>query len=945
MCKKIVSFLIVLLLCVMSSCPSYGADRMSQKSLYKQFQNPTARYRPFVRWWWNGDAVEAKELIRELHLLKDAGIGGVEINPIELPSNADLKGHKMLTWLSDEWIDMLKTVFTEAEKIGMTCDLIVGSGWPFGSESLSMKERASVLLTYAKKVEGGKPFEISEFEVFKQLDPGVTVVNTARRPRIVSAYMVPDSINNLSEAIDITSQFKDGELNMEVPKGSYQFYAMVEFESFADVINGAPGAAGSILNHMDAAAVRRYLDHMSSTIEKRIGPLSKHLRAFFTDSMELEGTNWTTDFRSEFLRRRGYDVMPWLPFTMFKVGRLGNVTSYVFGAKKGPKFKDEVDRVRFDFELTKAELLLERFSATYYQWCKDQGVKSRAQCYGRGLFPLESSLGCDIPEGESWTTNYLRHKVGEEMPDSDYRRGRAYTMIDKYVSSAAHLTGKRLVSCEEMTNTYNVFSTSLEYLKVGSDMSASTGITHSVWHGFNYMPEDAKFPGWVQYGSYYNEHNTWWPYWKLLNDYRARMSSLLQNSDMVTDIAILPANADLWTELGVQTEPFPASLNVPYTSLIWEAIHKNGGGADYLSESIIEKSVVKNGKLCYGPKQYGVLFLPDVKGTTQKTLDKLLEFVKSGGRVFCIGTYPFRSLGLQDYEQRDAKVKATVEQMKQYPRNFILLEKPADDKYLEWYTAVMQKYQLPHAITITNPDRYVLQSHYLTDAKADIFFLVNANFNVAHQTDVIFPKTITEGRKACLYDANTGNRYALKLDKQTLHLNLGPSESYVIVFDKLGSASPWKPLPAEGKDSISVKNWKLSLHQPQEGWTKDTTLVDLVDLKDSLYKNFMGDITYTTTLHLDGKQLPQYLNLGKVCEIAEVKINGKEVGVRWYGRKIFDVGKYLHAGDNQLEVKVTTLMNNYMQTLKDSKVAQSFVIKRKRPLCSLGILGPVVLYR
>jgi len=104
------------------------------------------------------------------------------------------------------------------------------------------------------------------------------------------------------------------------------------------------------------------------------------------------------------------------------------------------------------------------------------------------------------------------------MPDSDYRRGRAYTMIDKYVSSAAHLTGKRLVSCEEMTNTYNVFATSLEYLKVGSDMSASTGITHSVWHGFNYMPQDAAFPGWVQYGSYYNEKNTWFPYWKLLNN-------------------------------------------------------------------------------------------------------------------------------------------------------------------------------------------------------------------------------------------------------------------------------------------------------------------------------------------------------------------------------------------------------------------------------------------
>ena len=72
------------------------------------------------------------------------------------------------------------------------------------------------------------------------------------------------------------------------------------------------------------------------------------------------------------------------------------------------------------------------------------------------------------------------------------------------------------------------------------------------------------FPGWIQYGSYYNEKNTWWPYWKLLNDYRARMGALVRNADMHTDIAILPANADLWSTMGVQTEPFPVKLNIPY---------------------------------------------------------------------------------------------------------------------------------------------------------------------------------------------------------------------------------------------------------------------------------------------------------------------------------------------------------------------------------------------
>ncbi|MCF0172918.1 MAG: glycoside hydrolase family 2, partial [Bacteroidales bacterium] len=420
--------------------------------------SPDTDNKPYVRWWWNGDKVESEEIVRELRLLHDQGIGGVEINPIEFPDKSDPLNKKELVWLSDEWMDMLQVAFDEARRLGMKCDLIVGSGWPFGAETLPMEDRAQVMLTWAQPLEGGTHYTITKDEIYRAVDPGVTVQNPDRRFFTECIKLTPDPIEDLSQVVDLTSDFPGDTIRIDVPEGPHFLYVMVRVQSFACVINGAPGAAGSILNHLDAAAVRRYLDNMSDRIENRLGPLSDHIRALFTDSMELEGCNWTEDFEEEFLRRRGYDIMPWLPFTMFKVGRLGDVIDYNFGAKKGSDFEEKVNRARFDFELTKAELYRERFTETYLQWCRDKGVKSRAQAYGRGFFPLESSLGYDIPEGESWTTNWLQHRLGEEMGDEDYRRGRGYTMINKYVSSAANLTGKREVTSEEMTNTYRVFT-------------------------------------------------------------------------------------------------------------------------------------------------------------------------------------------------------------------------------------------------------------------------------------------------------------------------------------------------------------------------------------------------------------------------------------------------------------------------------------------------------
>jgi hypothetical protein len=916
---------------------------------YALFRTPESRYRPFVRWWWNGNRVQPEELVRELRLLREAGIGGVEINPVKFPENTDDLGIPSLEWLGDEWIYTVKVACDEAKKLGLTCDLIVGSGWPFGGKFLRDEERGQVMVIGVTKLEGPMTYETSLFNLLKEADPRLSEPYSGRLPRLLSLRLAPDPISRLEEEIDLTDRIGSGSelFHIDIPKGKHALYSLVKINAFGEVINGAPGADGPTLNHLDREAVTKYLTRMSDTIERRIGPLSGHIRALFTDSMELEGANWTGDMEEVFRRRNGYDLMPCLPYVLFKTEGMGNVSNYDYGVGMAPEFREMIERIRFDMETTKAEMLLERFTKTYVEWCHRLHVLSRAQAYGRGFFPLETSMEHDIPEGESWTTNYLQHRIGEEMSNEDYRRGRSYTMVNKYVSSAAHLAGRRLISAEEMTNTYRVFNMTLEFLKVGCDMNAIAGITHSIYHGFNYSPAEAPFPGWIRYGAYYNEKNNWWPYFKYANDYRARISGMMQNADMYADIAILPPVNDMWTTIGMQNEPFPSTINAPYQTLLWEAMHKTGNGTDYVSETVIAGSTVSKGWLHYGKRKYSSLFLIENERMYPATLARLYDFVASGGRVFCVEKYPARSLGWKDHEGNDREVAAWVEKLKAFPDRFVLLKKPEDNDFMAWYPAIQRKYGLTPFVSVEKPDPYLMVNRYQRDDRLEFFFFVNAHLHRDCRTAIRFPKDVLARRHAWVWDMTDGNRYRIDLDRDGgFSLYLGPAESRLIVFDSEEKGARWNPLPPCGKDSRTLEGWDVELRHSGENVTEKTHFFVLEDLKLTKYIDFSGTVIYTKTFHADSTQ-DAVLNLGKVWGVSEVRLNGEDCGVTWFGNRLYDLSGKLRAGENTLEVKVVTTMGNYVQTLTDNKIGQKWTNRPGRapqPKQSMGLGGPVTIY-
>ena len=272
----------------------------------------------------------------------------------------------------------------------------------------------------------------------------------------------------------------------------------------------------------------------------------------------------------------------------------------------------------------------------------------------------------------------------------------------------------------------------------------------------------------------------------------------------------------------------------------------------------------------------------------------------------------------------------------------------------------MAKVNLPHNVTIEEPDPYLLQNHYRNDRGDDIFLFVNACLRCAVGSTIVFPKEIYQGRTAWVYNPATDEKQLLTLEDGSTWLYLPPAESLFIIFEDTVGASTgeraytgvspydshipqWSPAYNEGQHYFPISTeWHLSLHHAIEGWTRDTVMQQLCDLRQTQFKDFAGTITYTTHIpfDIDSMGTDPIFDLGEVYDICELIVNGTSCGVKWYGERIYDnVAPLLHPGDNTIEIKVTTTLNNYVHTLTDDKVIQHFVIKRNVPTTPAGLVG------
>jgi hypothetical protein len=153
--------------------------------------------------------------------------------------------------------------------------------------------------------------------------------------------------------------------------------------------------------------------------------------------------------------------------------------------------------------------------------------------------------------------------------------------------------------------------------------------------------------------------------------------------------------------------------------------------------------------------------------------------------------------------------------------------------------------------------------------------------------------------------------------------------------------------------------WDVSF-PPKWGAPETIKLDKLVSLSESTnagVKFFSGTATYTKTFIWQpaakiGKQKSEiWLDLGDVQMLAQVKLNGHDLGALWQPPFRVNITSAVRAGRNSLEVRVANLWRNRMIGDAALPAAERFSwsssaqFSPDTPLPKSGLIGPVTLHR
>ncbi len=885
-------------------------------------------HKPWTRWWWMGSAVDEPNIAHLLEQYADAGIGGVEIAPIYGAKDYE---DRYIDFLSPEWIEMLRFTIEKADALDMGVDMTLGTGWPFGGPQVTPEYAASKLIVQNYTLEGGQ-----------QLQEKLRINDPKQAEASLQAVM---AFNSQGETIDITGMVNpEGELNWSPEHGKWEIYAAYIGKTKQMVKRAAPGGEGYTLDHFSKAAVDAYLNRFDKVFKDD----NLEVRAFYNDSYEVYGANWSADFFQEFENIKGYDLRDYLN---------------VFSSKDNSL---QVSRLMSDYREAMSAMLLENFTERWTSWAHGHKSITKNQAHGSPGNLLDLYAAVDIPECETFGSSYFPIP-GLRRDSADVRNVDPDPIMLKFASSGAHAAGNNLVSCETFTWLGEHFKTSFSQCKPEVEQVFLSGVNHVFYHGITYSPQDVPWPGWLFYASLnLTPANSLWPHFEGLNNYIARCQSILQSGVPDNELAVYWPVYDVWSksegmEMLIKVHDIDEWLHPTSFYKQTKNLMDVGYSLDFVSDKMLQEAIVDNGnlKMSKNAAEHKVLVIPGAEFMPLSTLERVISLAKEGATVV-MEQLPSDVPGLYRLEERRSEFKQLlasltfedvgkdVRQMK-IGKGAILLAENIQQalEFKKVYRETLTDTGLKFIRRKTDSGKY----YYLVNHRDKAVETILPLNSMAKEVIVMDPQSGHIGKADFSSEGSITH----------VRVQMNPGESLIlhVSTEQNPSISRWTYLD-KSEAPIRINGpWTLRFTDGGPALPSDHQLSDLVSWTSLSpeAEAFSGTGEYFATFDLLEKEADEYLlDLGKVSESARVWVNGEPIGLLWSIPFQARIGQYLKPGENTIKIEVANLMANRIRYMDQQGMEwrryheinfvnidyKPFDASVWKPMPS-GLLGPVTI--
>ncbi len=767
----------------------------------------------------------------------------VGIGGVEITPIYGVKGEedRFIEYLSPGFTDIMNFTIDEANKLGMGVDLPPGSGWRCGGPFVPEEKGLWSLRIRKQEVKKGENWQKSR-----------------DMENVAAVSFTGESGNTL--IIDKNQSFSAPENGM--------VYMALRIKNRDMVKRASDGGKGWAIDTFNKEITDWYLVKFWN----RLGIDEGKLRCFFHDSFEYTG-DFTTHFTEEFKKRRGYDIAEYL-----------NVLA------GDCKDSEIIARVKSDYRETLSDLVLDSFIQPMTEWANGHKSLNRNQAHGSPGNILDLYAACDIPETEIFRT---------------VEPGTIDIFVNKFASSAAHVTGKKLTSSESFTWLTEHWTVTTSDMVRATNRFFLAGINHMFFHGTCYSPADAEWPGWLFYAStQVNNRNPLWRELPTLFKYIERSQSILQNSLPENDVLVYwpyydvaASEGRIFNHLGVNKDAGWFKSH-PISGLS-EQLTKAGYSFDYVSDKQLLNCMYENGEIISeGKTRYHAIIVPETKYIPVETMKQMQHLISAGGKVYFDNQLPKSVPGMFNLKEREkqlSEIKAEITEENGVGNPIELL-----------------------GLNGINGEESLSAAgfHYLKMKMNNDDYYMICNTGLEQKDEWI--ELRSKGKSAVVLNPMNGEICNAEKRGNKVRIQLEPEQLVFLAMTRnKNEASDYLYESSDAMGEMEVGLWKIEFLEggPEIPANLQTeNLVSWTTLGDEETKRFAGTAKYTLEFRSDLKSEKAMLDLGEVKDCAHVYLNGKD-----YGAVLGPVFKFkvnnLQQGTNKLEVEVTNVAANRIRDL------------------------------